>query len=112
VERGEDGDVNEHELPVDPDEDDLPPEIAEAQGPLTLTGTDEWHRRARERVERPSRADRSRSRFCRRSARCRRWRRLALLDPARPRVIAFPSWGSRVRSPSSAFFCACAVSVV
>jgi hypothetical protein len=29
------------ELPVDPDLDDLPDEIAEAEGPLTLTGVDE-----------------------------------------------------------------------
>jgi len=29
------------ELPPDPDLDDLPTEIAEAEGPLTLTGTDE-----------------------------------------------------------------------
>jgi len=33
--------VSDHELPPDPDLDDLPDEIAEAEGPLTLTGTDE-----------------------------------------------------------------------
>jgi len=32
--------MNEHELPPDPDLDDLPVEIAEAEGPLTLSGFD------------------------------------------------------------------------
>jgi hypothetical protein len=33
--------LSEHELPPDPDLDELPDEIAGAEGPLTLTGTDE-----------------------------------------------------------------------
>ena len=33
--------MTEHELPPDPDLDDLPDEIAQAEGPLTLTGVDE-----------------------------------------------------------------------
>jgi hypothetical protein len=32
---------HEHELPPDPDLDDLPEELLRAEGPLTLTGTDE-----------------------------------------------------------------------
>jgi hypothetical protein len=32
--------VTEHELPPDPDLDDLPDAIAEAEGPLTLTGVE------------------------------------------------------------------------
>ena len=41
---------HEHELPPDPDLDDLPDEIAEAEGPLTLTG---WDRETGERYEGP-----------------------------------------------------------
>lgn len=33
--------IDDDELPRDPDEDDLPDEIAEAEGPLALTGVDE-----------------------------------------------------------------------
>ena len=33
--------MSEHELPPDPDEDALPPEIAEAEGPLYVEGIDE-----------------------------------------------------------------------
>jgi hypothetical protein len=42
--------VDEDELPPDPDLDDLPDEIAEAEGPLTLTGID---RETGEQVEGP-----------------------------------------------------------
>ena len=42
--------MSEHELPPDPDLDDLPDEIAEAEGPLTLTG---WDRETGERIEGP-----------------------------------------------------------
>jgi hypothetical protein len=31
----------EHELPPDPDEDALPPELAEHPGPFTIEGVDE-----------------------------------------------------------------------
>ena len=41
--------TDDAELTADPDEDDLPDEIAEAEGPLTLTGVDE----RRERIEGP-----------------------------------------------------------
>ena len=34
AELGDDTDVNEHELPPDPDLDDLPRELAEREGPL------------------------------------------------------------------------------
>ena len=42
--------TDDAELPVDPDLDDLPDEIAEAEGPLTLTG---WDRETGERIEGP-----------------------------------------------------------
>ena len=38
------------ELPPDPDFDDLPPEIEQAEGPYTLTG---WDRETGERFEGP-----------------------------------------------------------
>jgi hypothetical protein len=34
-------DEHEHELPPDPNLDDLPPELRDARGPLTLVGWDE-----------------------------------------------------------------------
>jgi hypothetical protein len=44
------GGVDDHdELPLDPDLDDLPPELASAQGPLTLVG---WDKNG-ERIEGP-----------------------------------------------------------
>jgi hypothetical protein len=42
--------VDEHELPLDPDLDDLPPELRDARGPLTLVG---WDRETGERFEGP-----------------------------------------------------------
>ena len=33
--------TNDLELPPDPDLDDLPPELAEAEGPLKIVGVDE-----------------------------------------------------------------------
>ena len=33
--------MSEHELPLDPDEDALPPELAEHPGPFTIEGIDE-----------------------------------------------------------------------
>ena len=33
-------DVDEHELPPDPDLDDLPRELAEREGPLVISGVD------------------------------------------------------------------------
>ena len=39
--------MSEHEpqMPLDPDEDDLPDEIAQTEGPLTITGWDREIRR-------------------------------------------------------------------
>ena len=43
-------DEHEPQMPRDPDEDDLPPEIERAEGPFTLTG---WDRETGERIEGP-----------------------------------------------------------
>lgn len=44
--------MSEHvpQMPRDPDEDDLPDEIAQTEGPLTITG---WDRETGERFEGP-----------------------------------------------------------